>query len=83
MIFKKNAVTIRLDLIRTNAKQEGSNLVKELDKLIEAEPTKTGVDYYNGYIFDQYACPVCAKPIGDEAMMFKHCPHCGQKIKRL
>lgn len=78
-----NLVTTQLKLIDVVARTEGSTLSKELDKLIAAEPKKIGIDYYQGYTLDQYACPNCDRPIGDEMILFPHCPACGQKIGKL
>ena len=61
---------------------EDSNLLFELDKLIPQEPIKIGVDMYKGFMIDTYACPKCGRPIGDDMVIFPHCPACGKAIKK-
>lgn len=73
----------QLNLIEKMAINQNSTLFKELDKLIPDSPIKIGVDYYKGYALDQYGCPSCERPIGDEIMVFSYCPNCGKKIGKL
>lgn len=79
----ENLVATQLKLIEVVARSEDSTLSFELDKLIAAEPKKSGVDFYQGYEIDQYECPKCYRPIGDEIMLFRYCPNCGQRIGKL
>lgn len=62
--------------------EEGNNLLFELDKLIPQEPIKTGVDIYKGFFIDTFACPKCGRAIGDDMIIFPHCPACGKAIKK-
>ena len=80
MIFsKKKEIDLLLKQVELQL-EEGSTLAFELDRLIAAKAVKSGVDYYDGYILDQYSCPKCGRPIGDEVMTFPYCPGCGKKI---
>lgn len=81
MILSKNTVNKILNEIEKVAEKDGESLVFELEKLVPHPPIKVGVDIYKEYILDQYACPKCARRIGDEMLIFKYCPNCGQRIE--
>lgn len=70
----------QLRFIEIAAQLEDKSLSQVLDKLIADPPIRIGLDFYKGYTFEQYACPSCHAPIGDEAMYFSYCPSCGKRI---
>lgn len=82
MILSKVAVQEVLDKVQEIANSDKESIIFELEKLLPHGPIKTGVDMYKGYIIDQYSCPKCAKPIGDEISTFSYCPFCGQRIQK-
>lgn len=70
-----------LDIIENEARKEDIDLLDKLQRLIPAKKVKTGVDMYKNYILDQYNCPVCDRPVGDEMTYFNYCPNCGQNLE--
>jgi hypothetical protein len=79
-LFAKTKIDKTLSQIEDQAKKEGRDYHQELGKLLPVRPLKTGVDMYKGYLFDEYSCPVCHRPVGDEILTFAYCPSCGQRI---
>lgn len=80
--MKKYPEAVWKKLEEVELKSEDGNLLFELGKLIPEEPIKIGVDMYKGFMIDTYACPKCGRPIGDDMVIFPHCPGCGQAIKK-
>ena len=78
----KSTFELKIDEIISIAKDDGESLLYELDKLVPSDPIKSGVDLYKGYIIDQYNCPKCNGPIGDEMYYFTYCPRCGKRLKK-
>lgn len=79
-LFQKSKIDLILSKIKDQAVKENKNLPDELGKLLPLKPIKTGVDMYKGYLFDEYSCPVCRRPVGDEIVVFAYCPSCGQRL---
>ena len=80
--YNDSLVQAQINLIGKIAELEGSTLAAELDRLIPIAAVKSGVDYYQGYMIDQFECGHCHRPVGDEIMTFTYCPGCGRKVER-
>lgn len=81
--YYDDLIKTQLKFIEMIATNENSSLTDSLDKLIPVDAEIVGVDSYQGYILNQFACPKCKRPIGDEIMVFSYCPGCGQRIGKL
>lgn len=81
-LFSKGVIEAKLEEVEVYSNKDGHSLIFDLDKLIPREAIKTGVDIYKGYFIDTYACPKCARPVGDEVYVFSYCPNCGQRMKK-
>ena len=74
---EENIIISRLEKI---AARENTTVEDVVSRLEPGFVVKFGIDYYKGYVIDQYECPHCKKYVGDELTHFKYCPSCGKAL---
>jgi hypothetical protein len=80
-IFEKeiprSEVILRLEKV---AERQNTTVEKLVERLEPGFVMTFGVDYYKGYVINQYECSNCRAYVGDEVVHFKFCPHCGKEL---